>query len=427
MKKVSLLPADIYQVVNKSLLTEQDKLILTMLYMPVIGNIAVTLYLTLFNELKASSYISNEFNHHHLMTCMSLNLESIKESRIKLEGIGLLKTYFMEGNVNSYVYELYSPISAQEFFNHPIFNIVLYNNVGKEEYNRILNYFKMPSINLKDYEDITTAFDMAYKSKSYTSLENENVDIVNKNKLKLNYEMDFDFDLLISSMPKNLFNPKTLNKLTKELITDLAFLYELDPVTMSDLVKTSINEKGLIDKEVLRKNVRKYYQFNNDNRLPSLLFKSQPEYLKSPSGDNSNRGRMIKVFEKISPYEFLKAKYKGVRPTSRDMNLLETLLMDLKLNPAVVNVLIDYSLRSNNNKLTKAYVETIAGQWKRSGIETAKEAMEIAEKEHKKYLKNSSNFKKEEKTPTWFNRNIKSSSLSEEEKMEFEDFVKEFK
>ena len=32
MKKISLYPADIYQVVDKSLLNEQDKLILNMLY-----------------------------------------------------------------------------------------------------------------------------------------------------------------------------------------------------------------------------------------------------------------------------------------------------------------------------------------------------------------------------------------------------------
>ena len=47
MKKISLYPADIYQVVDKSLLNEQDKLILNMLYMPIIGYTAVTLYLKL--------------------------------------------------------------------------------------------------------------------------------------------------------------------------------------------------------------------------------------------------------------------------------------------------------------------------------------------------------------------------------------------
>ena len=36
--------------------------------------------------------------------------------------------------------------------------------------------------------------------------------------------------------------------------------------------------------------------------------------------------------------------------------------------------------------LNAAFIETIAGQWKRLGIETASEAMDIAFKESKKYL-----------------------------------------
>ncbi len=425
----TLLPADIYQVVNKCLLNEHDKLVLSMLYMPIIGNVAISLYESLYNELKANSYISVELTHHHLMTNLGISLKELKEARMKLEGIGLLKTYYMEGSINSYIYELYSPISASEFFSHPIFNMVLYNNLGKEEYDRVVNYFKMPSINLKGYTDITTPFDMTFKSKNYTNYEIENEEIIKKEKSKLNYFYDFDFDLLISSMPKNLFNIKTLNKINKELIRDLVFLYELDPYSMSELVKSSLNESGMIDKEELRKNVRKYYQYNNSNKLPSLIFKSQPDYLMSPKGDNSPRGKMIKVFETISPYKFLKSKNNGVKPSERDMKVLESLLVDFKLNPAVVNVLVDYTLRINNNKLTKNYIETIASQWKRLKIETAKEAMEQAEKEYKKYKKSSikESIKKKDVLPSWFNKEIKKEELTEEERREFEELVKEFK
>ena len=182
----TLLPADIYQVIDKSLLNESDKLVLTMLYMPIIGNTAVSLYESLHNELKANSYISVELTHHHLTTNLGVNIKELKEARMKLEGIGLLKTYYMEGSVNSYIYELYSPISANEFFNHPIFNMVLYNNLGKEEYDRVLNYFKVPSINLKGYTDITTPFDMTFKSKNYNNYELENDNIIKKEKAKLN-------------------------------------------------------------------------------------------------------------------------------------------------------------------------------------------------------------------------------------------------
>ena len=425
MKKVSLYPADVYQVVDRSLLNEQDRLVLNMLYMPIIGYTAIVLYLKLQSEAK-NTIITSELSHHHLMTSMSLTLDNIKEARLRLEGIGLLKTYYDEGEVNSYIYELYSPVSAEEFFSHPIFNVVLYNNVGKTEYNRLFDLFKAPRISLKDYEEITYSFDQVYKSRSYTPLEVIDGEIISKNKLLLKYELDYDFDLMVSSLPKELFNEKCLNKSMKELITNLSYLYEVDPVTMADIIRASLNEKGNIDKEELRKNVRKYYQLNNDNRLPSLLFKSQPEYLKSEDGNNSMKGRLIKVFESHSPYEFLKAKYKGAKPTDRDMKILESLLIDLKLNPAVVNVLIDYCLKTNNNKLVKDYVETIAGQWKRSGIETASEAMAIAEKEHKKKTK--ANVKQNNKViPIWFNKTIETSTGQDGDNEEFKKFIEEFR
>ena len=178
MSKITLLPADTYQVVNKSFLTEAEEQILTMLYMPIVGSNAIVLYLSLYSELKMSNFMTTSFTHHHLITTLSLSLEEVKEARIKLEGISLLKTYFMEGSVNSYIYELYAPLPAYEFFAHPIFNMVLYNNIGSIEYKRVLNYFKAPIINLKDYTDITTSCDNAFETSSYTPFELEGVNLI---------------------------------------------------------------------------------------------------------------------------------------------------------------------------------------------------------------------------------------------------------
>lgn len=426
----SLLPADIYEVVNRSMLTEYDKDTLMMLYMPLIGHTAVSLYLALYTELKVGQFISVQLKHHHLMTSMALKLSEIKDARIKLESIGLLKTYVHTNSVKSYVYELYSPLSASDFFSHPMFNIVLYNNVGKEEYERLKNYFKMPNINLKDYTDITVPFDAGFRSESYTSFELENKDIIKKDTLRLTYELDFDFELMISSINIQGFNPKCINKTMKELIINLSFLYKFDPIEMSEIIKTCINEKGNIDKELLRKNSRKFYQYNNDNRLPSLIYNNQPEYARSPLGDNSNKGRLIRVFETTSPYEFLRSKNKGMKPSERDLKILEDLLVDFKLTPAVVNVLVDYVLKTNNKNLNKNYIDVIATQWKRLNIETAKEAMEIAISEHKKYSKKNNETKttkKENKVPVWFDKEINNSDTSKEDIEELEDLLKEYR
>ena len=60
----------------------------------------------------------------------------VVDARSKLEAIGLIKTLVKEGNVNNYIYELYSPVSATEFLSHPILSIVLYSNIETNKYLR---------------------------------------------------------------------------------------------------------------------------------------------------------------------------------------------------------------------------------------------------------------------------------------------------
>ncbi|MDD4407961.1 MAG: DnaD domain protein, partial [Bacilli bacterium] len=382
MKKITLLPADVYIVINKTILTEVDKKNLINLYEPIIGSNAISLYLTLWSDLDKRELISKDYNHHHLMTLLKTNLDDIKEAKDSLEAVGLLKTFIKkESNLNSFIYELYSPISAYEFFNHPILNIVLYNNIGVSEYNTLLNYYKKPIFNYNGYEEITNSMDINFKSVVGTNLNNE--DIQRKEQNKISISKLIDFDLLIESIPNKVFNNKALTKGMKDLINNLAFIYNLDTLKMSELIRLTLDQNGLINKDTLLKETRKYYEYNNNGALPTLIYRTQPDYLKNPEGDLSNRGKMIYIFENTTPYDFLRSKYKNVNPTSRDLRLLEYLALELGLTPAVINVLIDYVLRINDKKLNKAYVETIAGQWVRQGIKTASQAMAIAEKEHK--------------------------------------------
>ena len=214
----------------------------------------------------------------------------------------------------------------------------------------------------------------------------------------------------------------------------LSFTYNLDNLAIQGLVRDSINEKGFVDKTLLRKQCRNYYQFESNGNLPTLIYNRQPDYLKKPVGDNSKWAKMVYTFENLTPYQFLKAKYKGAEPTARDKRLIESLLIDQKLNPGVVNVLIAYVLKINNEGLKKSYVETIAGQWKRLNIETVEEAMRITEKEYKKnkkLLSKSSNkvkkssIKVKSDIPVWFDKELDSNTITKEESEEMEKLLKE--
>ena len=430
-RNLTILPADTYTVINKTVITSNDKKIVTMLYQPIIGYTACSLYFTLLDDLDKTEQVSDPITHHHLMAIMQLKLEEIVKAREKLEAVGLLKSYLKKESVNKYIYLLFSPLSANEIFNHPILNIVLYNNLGKEEYDKLVNYYKVPRINLKDYEDITLSFDDVFSPVAGRSIDVQD-DIVKKNSNSILLNKCIDFDFLISSIPKDMFNDKCFSSDIKELINSLAFTYNIDDDTMISLVRDSLNERGNIDKSILRKSCRNYYQFEEAGRLPTMVYHRQPDYLKKPVGDSSKWAKMVYTFENISPYDYLRAKYKGAEPTARDLRLIENLLVDQKLAPGVVNVLLAYVLKINHQKLNKNYIETIVGQWKRLNIETVEDAMKITEKEHKKMKKiigkettKRTSSKKIEQLPAWFDKNLDKTTPSDEEQDELDRILQE--
>lgn len=430
---VTILPADTYLVTNKTIIHESDRKIVTMLYQPIIGHTAVSLYFTLIDDLQKKEIMSDELTHHHLMSTMQLKLEDIIIAREKLEAVGLIKTYLKKDHVNNYVYVLFSPLSANEVFNHPILNVVLYNNLGKKEYEKLVNCYKIPRINLKDFEDITANFNDIFTSVSgNVFVENDN--IISKNKSELKFNNKVDFNLLISSIPKSMVNEKCFNDDTKNLIESLAFIYNIDNLNMQSLVRNSLNERGMIDKIELRKNCRNFYQFEEDGKLPTLIYSKQPDYLKTPTGDSSNRAKQIYTFENITPYDYLRSKYKNGEPTLRELKIVEDLIINYKMKPGVVNVLISYVLKVNNQKFTRSYVETVASQWSRLNIETVDEAMRVAEKEHKKIKKltekktetQKKEISKEESLPSWFGKELESKEMTKEEQEELDNLLKEF-
>ena len=422
MENVTLLPADRYVIFNKTILTDFDKKVLITFYEPIIGHLGVSLYLTLWNDLEGINQVSRELNHHHLMSILKCPLNAIKEAREALEAVGLINTYFKSGDINNYIYELYSPLSPTEFLNHPILNVVLYDNIGDSEYEYLKKLYQKLKIDTKEYTDVSKKIDEVYVSQSdipvFESIERSVNDITCNDQV--------DFDLIISSIPKGIINERAFNKKTKELINQLAFIYKIDSLKMMELIRSVLNEYGMIDKTALRQASRKMYQFNN-GALPTLIYRSQPEYLKTPVGDNSMRGKIIRAFESINPVDFLRNKYRGVKPTTADIKIIEMLVIDLEMPPAVVNVLLDYVLRKNNNRLSRAYIETIAGQWKRAGLKNASEAMDFAEKENNKLTKKLSNKEHTSNEPVWFNKDNQKQELTIEEQQEMENLFKEFK
>ncbi len=422
MLKERVLPADLFTVVNKTILQDKDRDLLYMLYQPIIGADAVSLYFSFCMYLDKLEVISNDWSHHHLMTTLRMALETIVVAREKLEAVGLLKTYVKKGTINEFVYEIYSPLSASEFFGNPLLSTILYNNVGDKEYERLTSIFILPKINLKEYEDITCKFQDVFEPEDITNFEQLLLDLRQSHKNKLEIMATIDLEHILNTIPEEMLNIRSITNETREFLYRISFVYGFSDNEMIHLLQSSLTVKRTIDKEKFMANARNYYKFEHFGELPSLALKTQPEYLRKKNMTTNLRDKKIYEFETTSPYDYLYSKHIGTKLTNSEIQILSYLLCEMNLNPGVVNVLLDYVLQESDNKIVPVYVESVAGLFSRNKITTVEKAMELAEKEHKKRMEKEKekNFRKKEQVPVWIDKEfeVKEASKEEQEKMQ---------
>lgn len=423
MTRINVLPADTYYLINKSFFTEQDRKMLTMFYQPIIGVIATSLYFTLWSFLDREEDKKEKlYTHYHLMTNMKLKLDVIVEAREKLEGIGLLKTYCRKNeNGNTFIYEMFSPLSVSEFLSSPLLNTLLISNIGENDYKKLISNFEIKKPNYDDYIDITCSFKDIYNIKNDEKIVNFDNSYEKKSSNNINVKCNIDIDSVLDMIPDEMLNKNRISKEIIDLINNLVYLYDFNEEQLKNVLINSLDTSHVIDKEKLRYNARNLYKFDHHSSKPTAIYKTSSN--KISDTDVSNKSKIIYSFENTSPYDFLVSKYNGAVPAKTDVKLIEFLLVDMKLEPSVVNVLIDYVLKTNNNKLTKSYVETIAGQWKRNNISTASDALSFAKREYCNTRKGK--IAKKQDSPKWLNKKIESTIATKEEQENITKMLKE--
>ncbi|PLR77767.1 Replication initiation and membrane attachment protein [Bacillus sp. V3-13] len=437
-----LLPVDRYVVRANGLLHDFDRKVLTFLYQPLIGSACFSLYLTLWGELEENRIWSESQSHHGLMTIMGMGLRDIYEARLKLEGIGLLKSYVRsENDSREFIYELQPPLNPEQFFLDGMLNIYLYRKIGKNQFARLKRFFsdrKLPDH--EEYKNITRAFQDVYASASEASLQHDEetarslsaengqvfIGRAEQNGIQIDTEF-FNFELLTAGLQESLVPKKALNKKVKEAVSNLSFLYGIDPIQMKSIILSAVTAEDEIDIEELRKAARDWYQFEHQDKLPSLVDRLQPAvHLTAAAEPKTQEEQLVHYLETTSPRQLLKDISGGAEPTKTDLQIIEEVMFQQKLLPGVTNVLIQYVLLKTNMKLTKGYIEKIASHWARKKIKTVKEAMELAISEHRQYQEWADSKKtagqgaqtrrkpiRTEKLPDWFKENDSPSAPKE--------------
>lgn len=425
MLKERVLPADLFTVINKTILQDNERKVLMMLYQPIIGSDAISLYYSLCTYLDRLEIMSDTWTHHHLMTNLQMRLDFIIEAREKLEAVGLLKTYLKKSEMNQFIYELYSPLSVKEFFDNPLLSTVLYNNIGEIEYQRTIEYFKIPKIDLSSYEDITCKFQDVFESTDMTNFTQIVEDLKHTTKNKLEIMASINLEHIFSMIPEELLNIRSVTNDTKEFLYRMSFIYGFTDDDMVNLLWDSFTDKRTIDKEKFKEKASNYYKFEHNGTLPSLAYKMQPEYLRKKDLTTSLRDKKIFEFETTSPYDYLYSKQAGDKISTNEIQILNYLLETMKFTPGVTNVIIDYVLAKCNNKLIFNYVESVAGFFARNKVKSVEEAMTLAENDQAQMNEKISKKqpKKLEKKPVWLDKKFEVQEATKEEQQEMKDLI----
>ena len=380
-----LMMSDLYMVNANYPLDSIHMRAIQLLYQPLIGSTACSLYLTLYAELDQLSLTKATSLFSRLTKISGLSLTQINEASKKLEAIGLLERYKKDVDNNRiYHFVIKTPLSPSKIFNHVILGPLLLQRLGKEDLYRTKLCFKSSTFDFSDYENITAKFTDVF---DINMLEGSKEVLVEKNYFGNDYgkiDGDYDIELFYQGLKDYEIKRSIITSDDETLIKQLGIMYRINALDMQGLVKDSIkNDK--ISKQLLIKNCRDYYDIAMPEKFEEIYHKQAAIHKSSSNNDLLNAH--IQYLESVNPYQLLKDKQGGREPLKHDLQIVESIMTSLYLQPGVVNVLIELTLSQCDNVLSRAFMQTRAAQWKRKKIETVKEAMDEA-KLYLKYRRN---------------------------------------
>lgn len=364
---------DCLLVKKMSLIADYDRDILVNLYQPIVGFEAISVYFTLLSCYK-SNCKQVTFNHEELFLLMgNISASNFVESRRKLEGIGLLKTY--KNDEGLYTYCLYAPKSPQLFFDNALLFGLLIKSVGEQLALKIKNvYVSNPSNNGQELtSSFKEVFNPNFDEKCYLNAIINTQGIMGRSSAKLitdfSYEKFFDYLKNSTNITEKSFNKKDMKEIER-----LALLYGLSESSLAEKVAIVFNNDAIKGKRI------DFEKLNNlliDEVSYKRILGNNKTKNNKPSlvSSNTDLANKINIMESTSPRDFLSMLQNGTPPITSDLYLINDLSKKYNLSNAVINVIIDYVLTINNNVLSRAYVEKIASSVIRTKLETAADTM----------------------------------------------------
>lgn len=346
---------DIYRIKVDFSLSFHQISALYSLYQPIIGTDAVALYMTLLSE--GSSQKVGE-SHNRLCVIMNRSMTQVESARKQLEQFLLLKTYIkVEENRTNVAYEMFAPLNGRTFLGQEGYRRLLSQALGQKQYELTMSKWLNESKIKEGYTDISES---PRSLDNVADIETTSFELVRMADQFDDTQISFDYETFLSTTSPLVFPNEVRTAENLRLIGQMATLYGVSVDRMRIQVGRFTDYKNrTFDQNGFR------YSFYRMNQLETFG----------------------KEGYDLPPVSFLQSKQNGAMVTVVDRKLLDHLAVDMKFRNDVINVLIEYVLQINNNKLTNSFVDKIAGEWSRVPITTREEALAYIESKKKEPAK----------------------------------------
>ncbi|GGA81802.1 replication initiation and membrane attachment family protein [Ornithinibacillus halotolerans] len=424
-----ILPVDGYSVVLQGNLPLDYAKSLTHLYQPLIGMKAVMLYQTLLHEIDLQQ--ENDFQTHHtLMNYLNISLVEIYEERLKLEGIGLLKTFEdVNEHQTVYHYVLRNPFSPSNFFKDAMLSQLLYHHIGNDKFTLLKSHY-LKNEKQPGGRNITTSFNDVFETVHSDINVMQNINHLPDHNGPQLASVDFTW---MEQILKSRMIPykRVLTTDNKRIINQMMQLYGLTEYDIEKCVLWALTDENKLDIEEFKEACHDIFKTSRSDTTVQLeskkLVQTIDEQKIRVNKPLTKEEQLITHLESISPKQLLEDLSSGNHASEQDLKVIREIMTTQGLPSPVMNVLIHYVLLQTNMKLSKAYLEKIASHWSRANLKTAQEAMEFAKKERerfrismeKKQQKNNVNYKKRNTTseviPDWFKERKQKPNVAQNE------------
>lgn len=413
-----ILPIEGYRVHLQDELPKNYPLSLSHLYQPLIGMDAIMLYQTLMNEyeLHKSEYIQT---HHSLMNYLNSPLDQIYKNRLKLEALGLLKTYEKATEHHKvYTYVLQAPYTPQAFFHDPMLSQLLYHHISPSKYDELKKLLIEQVTHTTFGTDITATFSDVFTTFEPTAIEtNRNTENKIQTKQSGHQQLPEALQWIQTKLKQQMIPAeRVLTSHNKKLINDMMNLYGLAIHDIEKSILWALTETNELDVDEFKAACHDIFKTERKASIhlqPKSNLTKTPETTKQTDQPKSKRDQLIHQFETISPRQLLENLSAG-QASDRELKIISDVMTTYGLTPQVMNVLVHYVLIQTNMKLSRPYLESIAPHWSRARLKTATEAMDFVQEQINKareYKRNPNKRRgrggQKEVLPEWFKQQQK--------------------